>query len=147
MTRESSQNNAIIALVACVAAKRNATAPARDLYTSPLFRKASAYAERHSDRWFILSALHGVVSPDDPIAPYNVTLNRMPVAERRNWSKRVLAELLKHAPEPAHFIILAGDRYRAGLLQPLRERGHTIELPLEGLTIGRQLAWLTRSMA
>ena len=34
-----------ISLVACVAGKKLTPAPAKDLYTSPLFRKCRAYAE------------------------------------------------------------------------------------------------------
>src|SRR3546814_1566107 len=41
-------------LVACVAAKLDRPAPARDLYASPWFQKARAYVERQGGAWFIL---------------------------------------------------------------------------------------------
>ena len=53
-----------IYLVACVAAKLDRPAPARDLYTSPWFQKARAYVERQGGQWFVLSAKHGLIAPD-----------------------------------------------------------------------------------
>lgn len=135
-----------IGLIACVAAKRPSPAPARDLYTSPLFLKASAYVQARCDRWYILSALHGVICPDKVIEPYDVTLNRMTWSERLDCSKRVLADLQQQVPSPSHFVILAGDRYRAELLAPLRAAGHEMELPMKGLKIGRPLSWLKSAL-
>src|SRR3546814_861850 len=51
-------------LVACVAAKLDRPAPARDLYASPWFQKARAYVERQGGAWFILSAKHGLTAPE-----------------------------------------------------------------------------------
>ena len=56
-----------IALVACVSRKTPRPLPAQDLYVSDWFRKASAYARRVADEWYILSAKHGLVSPDTVI--------------------------------------------------------------------------------
>ena len=56
-----------IALVACVSRKTPGPLPAQDLYVSDWFRKASAYARRVADEWYILSAKHGLVSPDTVI--------------------------------------------------------------------------------
>ena len=72
-----------VALVSCVKSRRPEPAPARDLYTSPLFRAMRRYAESHADAWYILSAKHGLV-----------------------------------------------DR---------RTHGFSVTIPLEGLTLGRQL--------
>jgi hypothetical protein len=66
-----------IALVACVSKKNTTPMPARDLYISAWFRKASMYAARVADRWYILSAKYGLVAPDTMIKPYDETLNKM----------------------------------------------------------------------
>lgn len=39
-------------------------------------------------------------------------------------------------------ILLAGQRYREFIEPWLRERGHPVSIPLEGLPIGKQLQWL-----
>ena len=56
-----------IALVACVSKKNNRPMRAQDLYISDWFKKASAYADTISNKWYILSAMHGLVDPSDII--------------------------------------------------------------------------------
>jgi hypothetical protein len=51
---------------------------ARDAYTSQLFRRFRAYAERRGDKWVILSAKYGFMEPDFLIpASYDVTFNNL----------------------------------------------------------------------
>jgi hypothetical protein len=49
-------------------------APAGDLYVSSLFMGRRRFVEASCDRWFILSALHGGVDPDEVIEPYDESL-------------------------------------------------------------------------
>lgn len=128
-----------VALVSCVKSKLDRPALAKDLYTSALFRALRAYAEDNANEWFILSAEHGLVEPDLVLAPYERTLNRMPKAQRDEWAARVKDELAARIPTGTDVIILAGERYREALVPFLRGRGHRVEIPLEGLSFGRQL--------
>ena len=131
-----------IVLVSCVKTKRSKPSRAEDLYTSALFKKASTYAKRVGDAWYILSAKYGLVTPEQVIAPYELTLNKMSVYDRQYWAKRVVAEL-KLVLEPGDRVVfLAGVRYRENLLRPIRRLGCTIEIPMEGLAFGQQLQWL-----
>jgi hypothetical protein len=41
-----------------------------------------------------------------------------------------------------HVVFLAGEAYRAGLIDAIRGMGCTVEIPMEGLGIGQQLHWL-----
>lgn len=65
-------------VIPCSAAKIDTAAPARDLYSaSDNFRATLAAAE--SDAWdgatvLILSALHGLLTLDQVVAPYNVKM-------------------------------------------------------------------------
>jgi hypothetical protein len=135
-----------IALVACVSKKNSIPMPARDLYISDWFRKASAYAMRVADKWYILSAKHGLVAPDMVVAPYDETLNRMPVVARRAWARRVLKDLDRVLQPGDQVVILAGKRYRENLVDPIRQMGCSIEIPMEGLGIGKQLRWLKQQL-
>jgi hypothetical protein len=87
-----------IVLVSCVKSKLPHAAPARSLYTSTWFRKTKGIVERSGARWFILSALYGLVAPDAEIAPYDYTLNALGVAERRDWANKVLASSCRRLP-------------------------------------------------
>lgn len=130
--------------MSCVAKKRTYAAPARDLYTSALFQKARAYAERTADAWFVLSAKYGLVNPDTVIEPYDVTLNEMDVGERRVWVARVQQQLELVTRTGDAIVMLAGARYREGLTAALQRRGVRVEVPMQGLKIGEQLQWLSR---
>jgi len=131
---------ATIVLISCVSKKLPHRARAKDLYVSPLFRAALQFAQRSSpEKIFILSAKYGLVQLNDEIDPYNVTLRDMPVRERKDWASRVLQALRRYCDlERDHFVILAGNRYREYLLPCLK----SYEIPLEGLSIGRQLQYL-----
>ncbi len=83
----------MIFLVACVSTKADRPMAAADLYRSDWFVKARAYVERTGARWFILSAAHGLVAPEALIAPYDVTLRGMAVADRRRWGAGMICQL------------------------------------------------------
>jgi len=135
-----------IALVACVGKKESTPKPAGDLYCSDWFRKASAYARRVANEWYILSAKYGLVAPDRVIRPYDETLKAIPAAARREWAKRVLHDLCEVLEPGDRVIILAGKGYRADLVLPIREMGCVVEVPMKGLRIGEQLSWLKQEL-
>lgn len=135
-----------IYLTSCVGKKRDRAMPARDLYASNWFYKAREYVERRSGVWYILSAKLGLVAPDQVIEPYEQTLNRMPIAERRAWAQRVREQMdaqLQSGPGRGdRCIVLAGTRYREFLMDYLNGR-FKVEIPMSRLAIGKQLQWLT----
>jgi hypothetical protein len=132
-----------VALVSCVKSKQSVPAPARDLYTSALFRGLRAYAELHADRWYVLSAEHGLVEPSAVLAPYEKTLNRMRRVDRDRWAAKVQQQLGEVLPESAEVIVLAGERYREELIPFLTERGCSVTIPLKGMPFGKQLQFLS----
>jgi hypothetical protein len=89
----------------------------------------------------LLSALHGLVAPDQVISPYERTLVSMSAADCRNWGEGVVRQLeeLEYA-STAPIVVLAGTRYREPLAAWL---GTRVVVPMAGLAIGQQLAWLT----
>jgi hypothetical protein len=133
-----------VGLVGCVKSKQAGAAPARELYTSPLFRGRRAWVERSCDSWFILSAKHGLVEPDRVLSPYDETLTDLPRAARRAWSVGVL-QALKQALGDVSGVVIelhAGSAYlNHGLVAGLRERGAVLERPVQGLSLGQQLAF------
>lgn len=133
-------------LVSCVSRKRDRPVAAKDLYTSDWFLKARAYVERSGADWFILSAAHGLVDPETVIAPYERTLNTMGVADRRAWASMVLHQLRTKLTGVDRVVILAGQRYREFLIDSIRARCPSVEVPLEGMRIGEQLGWLKREL-
>lgn len=133
-----------IVLISCVSKKRTIQSKARDLYVSPLFRLNLQYAQKlEPDAIFILSAKYGLVALDEEIEPYDVTLNNMGVNERKVWAGKIVRQLQLHADlQQDFFVILAGERYRQYLLPHLM----SYEIPLKGLSIGKQLQYLNRQV-
>lgn len=131
-------------LLGCVSLKRSERAPAKDLYCSPLWRRRRAYAESSGRPWLILSALHGLVDPDELLDPYDLSLTHLSAAERRAWGERVVDALAKRLDvlTDTIFEVHAGGHYRTPIAAPLKRRGARIEAPLAHISgVGRQLAW------
>jgi hypothetical protein len=152
-----------ITLVGCSAAKLTRPAPARDLYTGDLFGKARALAEATSDRWYILSAKHHLVHPDQVLAPYD---QQMPthVQDAKHWADLVDSNLRCNSADlttgsfhgmndpddriglgawlmsgrSAEVTLLAGAAYCQYLVPYLERLRITLHRPLVGLGIGQQ---------
>lgn len=147
-TVEDHRRTQRVGLVGCTKSKRAIPSPARDLYDpSTLFRGRRAYVERTCGRWFVLSALYGLVDSDRVIEPYDVTLKRAPIAERRAWSERIVAALRERLGDlqGVEFECHAGSEYLDfGVADGLRSLGATVVVPTEGLLFGEQLAFYAR---
>lgn len=130
--------------IGCVKSKRRGMHRADALYTSVLFHGRAGYARSTGKPWYVLSAEHGLLAPDDVIEYYDVALNELPVRARRDWSRRVLEQIDDRiGPVKGKVVeIHAGKAYRDhGLVQGLTARGATVTAPLADLRQGQQLAW------
>lgn len=134
-----------VGLVSCVKTKRDEPTVPKDLYTSAYFQKMRRYAERAHDDWWILSAKHRLLDPDGPpIDPYEETLRNASPSERREWTTEVVAEMGEEEllGEPVVFVIHAGKDYYEHLVPKLEaHNGVKVEIPTEGLQIGKKLSW------
>lgn len=134
-----------IVLISCASKKLPRKAKASQLYASPLFQLSLRYAKTiRPDAIYILSAKHGLLDLETTIEPYNATLNEMTTSERKTWAKAVAAQLGKCTNiNRDHFVLLAGQNYRSHLTPYLQ----SFEVPLEGLSIGKQLQYLCRKLS
>jgi hypothetical protein len=133
-----------VGLVGCVKGKAETARAAEDLYTSELFKKRRAHVNQTCDRWFILSARHGLVDPSAVLEPYDETLTNASRAAQRTWSAAVLDQLAGQLGDLAvhSFEIHAGAAYRDfGLVSGLRTAEASIEIVGEGTPIGKLLSF------
>jgi len=130
-----------VVLISCVSKKLHHNSKAQDLYISPLFQKNLQYAKSlNPDKIFILSAKYGLLRLDEEIEPYDKTLNKMHSKEIKEWANSVLNQLEKLTDlENDEFIFLAGNNYRKFLLSYIKH----YKIPMLGLSIGKQLQWLS----
>lgn len=131
-----------IVLISCVSKKLGGRHRAEESYVSPLFKFNLAYARTlNPDKIFVLSAEHGLLELDDEIKSYDKTLNRMSVLDRKNWAEGVLEQLREKVDlEGDEVVFLAGKKYREFLTSAISN----YDVPMRGLGIGRQLAFLKR---
>lgn len=131
---------ATVVLISCVKKKLNHVAPAKDLYTSPLFRLSWKYAQTcNPDKIFILSAKYHLLNPENAVEPYDQTLRHMNSQERKEWSAEVLKELKSNTDtKNDKFVLLAGRTY----LKYIEDEIVHKEEPLKGLSFGRRISRL-----
>lgn len=132
-----------IVLIGCAKTKRPVAAEARDLYTSDYFLKMRRYAETSGVPWYILSAKHGLVAPNDWVEPYDLYLPDTSRDYRRTWAQKV-GEQLEHAAGSLSGKLVevhAGSAYVDAIGPVLRALGADLQDRLEGLSIGRRLSW------
>lgn len=135
-----------IAFVSCVKTKSTTPELAEYLYISPWFRMARQYAKRNADRWFILSAEHGLLGPNTFVDPYETTLNRMMIGDRERWAAKVERQMDDLDVRGDVAVVLAGVRYRELLTNRLANRFETIQIPMHGLQMGEQLSWMKNTL-
>jgi hypothetical protein len=126
-----------------VKSKLDHPAPARDLYTSALFRKERTYAEATGLPWYILSAEHGLVEPAETIEPYERSLSSTSSGYRATWGRRVVDQLSSiSGPLVGKTLeVHAGASYVDAIRDGLSAAGASVVEPLAGLTMGQRLAW------
>lgn len=133
-----------IVLIGCSKSKLDAPAPARELYTGQLFKKAVAWTERQGHQWFVISALHGLVAPNQPISPYNYSLkDRRGSRERESWAHQIICALVpNHLPKGSRAILIMPELYRRFIQPELDRASINYSNSLQGLSIGKQMQWL-----
>jgi hypothetical protein len=138
----------VIGLVACCKTKLDHAAPARELYTSPLFRMSTRYAISQCEAVYIASAKHGLVELEHKLAPYDTTVADLSRDERKRWAYLIARELFnRHGVDT--LMILGGEAYaepiRAAWL--IRHWLCSVLEPLHGKQIGERLSFLSRALA
>lgn len=136
------ENQYDIALVGCGSQKFSSPRQARRLYTSTYFKKKRRYAELGAEQWYILSAKHGLVGPQEVVSPYDVSIGDLTKAQRDAWADSVCEELAQ--VEGEWVVLLAGSMYT----EPLRRKlPFKMDYLFENTSgIGEQLSLLTNEV-
>jgi hypothetical protein len=121
-------------------------AMAKDLYTSPRFQKSIEYAKTLTDYSciFILSAKHGILKLEGEIDPYDMSIYKMPIQDKKAWSERVIS-LLEAVSDPKEdtYVFLTDDFYSENLIPYLVN----VELPLKGIPQEEHIHFFTKKLS
>ena len=133
-----------LGFISCTKSKRDYPCKTSEMYSvSSLFRKSYAYAKEHYDQIAILSAKYGLLLSDDQIEPYDLTLKNMPIIQRKEWADTVFHQIMMRLKldQIKRVFFHTGKEYREYLIPKLEKLGIQCNIPLEGLSYGKQLAW------
>ena len=121
-------------VVGCGATKAPYPATVRYLYTGRMFLLARRAADADGRPWVVLSALHGFLTPDEVVAPYDYTVTTAADHDR----------LVQTIQATAHKVVgpveaWCPDRY----VSAIHAAGIAVAAqPLRGLGVGHQRTWL-----
>ena len=137
--REQSHSRTPVAVAARVvligSSGATAAGPVRvaDLFRSAGFVRAREHALHSQLPWFVLSAKHGLLEPDDVVAPYFLELGDSSTVYRSAWGEWVAAQLGERVQLAGATVeVHGGVDFAQPLRQPLARRGAALELPLPG---------------
>ena len=134
----------MIVFLSCVKTKQSKSCAARDMYTSDLFRKSLAYAEKLQPTYiYILSAKYGLLDLQEVIDPYNATLVGANDATCKRWAYMVYKQMQeKQINFDEEAVFLCGKNYRKYLITKFTNAA----APLKHLGIGQQLAFYAKEL-
>lgn len=141
-----------VAFVGCGASKADVDepVPARDLYTSNYFQLKREYAETTCDGWYIVSAEHGVLSPDDEIEPYDTRISDLSDYELGKWSVRTSRSILTRLSfwnVTTTAVLLMGSDYLEHIENSAFGSVRHVERPFADTSgIGEQMGLLRREL-
>lgn len=103
-------------------------APAKEVFREPSFQLSRLGAEVTGSTWFILSAEHGLVAPNEWISPDSRTLADMDPEYRSVWAGWVVARLqsLVGSLDGKHVRVDAPDAFIGPLFADLQEAGAVV---------------------
>lgn len=161
---ETNQRIQTFAIVSCGSQKADQETAAKDLYTSTHFQLKRQWAELYCDDWLILSAEHGLVAPGRRLDPYDTSVRDLDEDALQEWTDDVEQalwyrsnsyegipagndvawdELPEDFSPTFELVMLAGQAYREPFGDFFEEPFPApIYVPLSGLRIGEQNAWL-----
>lgn len=134
--------NKTVSIISCVKTKQNGFHSAKNLYTSPLFKKSYKIAKKIADEVFILSAEYGLINENKKINYYEKTLNKMSKKEYIEWCEMVEQQLSKKIKNWSKVCIFSGKKYRKPLEKFLSKEKISYHNFLGNKPLGRRLLFL-----
>jgi hypothetical protein len=110
--------NGTLIIVPCGAQKiwnsnpRAGRIPAKEAYTSQLFKVHREYAETFGTEWLILSARYGFTHPDQLIEDYDFKFDRSDLESKNWWRLRGMIQQAHSLSRYQKVVLLGGRLYR-----------------------------------
>lgn len=112
-------NGKTLVITGCCKEKLDHATPAKDLYQGRLFKLVRQYAELNNLDWVIISAMHGLVRPEQVIEPYEAQIKT--IADVKRVTALVMPVLGTFWGDYAKIIVIMGKKYRQVIDPPLSQ--------------------------
>lgn len=123
--------NSVILLISCGKRKSDVTCLAKNMYNSCRFQKLKSIAESNSAEWYILSAKHGLLSPEKIIQPYDLCLADCTDEYKRKWAEGIIKKF-SHYNKDTLFLVVANNDYSQHIVPLLISEGFKVAAPFLG---------------
>jgi hypothetical protein len=122
-----------VVLIGSSGATATTPLPAAQLFQSAGFIRAREHAAGSGHPWFVVTAKHGLLDPDDVVAPSEVRLDDRSMGYRAAWGEWVAAQLGDRLRlEGLTVEVHGGVDFAQPLRNPLTRRGAVVDLQLPG---------------
>lgn len=75
-------------VIGCGRHKKKKPTLAKDLYTSDRFKRSKSIASNVGSSFFVLSAKHGLLQPDQLVEPYDVDICTLDAEIKAQWARK-----------------------------------------------------------
>ena len=123
----SDRNLPPVIVIGCGKNKRKIAARASELYTSTRFKISKEIAANLNAVYFVLSAKHGLIGPDEVVEPYDVDIHDLSAEEKKSWARSVLAQM-QYSGVDQKFVLLAEKSYVEHVVNANRESARPVVL-------------------
>lgn len=113
-------------------------------FSTDLFRKCLQLSLIVDDETYILSVEHGLLSLDDRINDYNLSIDDFGEDDKRFWSLDVANQIKDKIEKGNKLIFYAGERYYKYLIPLLAD--YDTEIKMDGLITGERVEYLNKQL-
>ena len=139
--------NSHIIVIGCGRRKKKSNSQAKFLYVSKRFKTSKDIAENLSAYYLILSAFHGIITPDKELDPYDFDIGKLPEESKNIWANAALDNIYKISGREPVTILADGDyaelllKFNANRIEPLN-----VTAPLVTIAMGHRQDWLNQAL-
>lgn len=130
-----------VAIIPCTNQKSEVPGKARDVWIGGHFQLVLAHAEIFYDRVLVMSYKYGLISPDDPIEPYDIDIRTGSAGDKLRWWYKMREDIRELAKtEPLLVALYTGNIERERIIREFVRNGvRQVIVPFDGASIGKRM--------
>ena len=118
-----------IFIINCSKEKLNYPIKASDMYCSERFILSKKIAKKQGNKWYVLSAKYGLISPDTIIEPYDISVNDWSEKEKKEYASKVIKQISDYGIGKDRLVFLCNSPYTNDILKKLEKKKCQIVAP------------------